>query len=175
VSSDDFARIALQHEIERFLVLEADLLDRREFEAWLDLLDEEVRYVLPVRAVTPTEAHAPAGDPRHANTFVDETKETLERRVRRMALPNAWSEQPPARTCRFVSNVRIAPSPTDVLEVTSSLMVYRSRLAQDGLLFVGARHDRLRRSSHAPGWRLLRREVHVLDAVIMANHLGILF
>jgi 3-phenylpropionate/cinnamic acid dioxygenase small subunit len=39
----------LAREIEDFLYTEAELLDERRFEEWLDLLGEDVRYWMPMR------------------------------------------------------------------------------------------------------------------------------
>jgi 3-phenylpropionate/cinnamic acid dioxygenase small subunit len=41
--------LLLAREIERFLYAEANLLDERRFEEWLDLLTEAVRYWMPMR------------------------------------------------------------------------------------------------------------------------------
>ena len=43
------AYFELKQEIEDFLYEEADLLDRREFEAWLDLLADDLSYFMPMR------------------------------------------------------------------------------------------------------------------------------
>jgi 3-phenylpropionate/cinnamic acid dioxygenase small subunit len=169
------AKVVLHYELERFLIMEADLLDRRDFDAWLDLLDDDLHYVIPNQAIAVAETDSRSVGFTHANSFLDETKVALERRIRRMALPNAWSEHPPPRTCRFVSNVRVTSMPDEVFAVASSLLVYRSRLANDGRLIAGARRDRIRRTDGPSGWRLLRREVQVLDAVIEANHLSVIF
>jgi 3-phenylpropionate/cinnamic acid dioxygenase small subunit len=115
------------------------------------------------------------GDVVHANSYIDETKPILERRIRRMVLPNAWSENPTPRICRFVSNIRVTSESDDVFAVASSLLLYRSRLAHDGRFITGARSDLIRRADSPVGWRLLRREVQLLDAVIETHNLSIIF
>ena len=39
----------LQQEIADFLFAEAELLDERRFREWLDLLDEDISYFMPIR------------------------------------------------------------------------------------------------------------------------------
>ena len=40
----------LYYEIEQFLLDEADLLDERRFEEWLELMTDDVHYWMPTRA-----------------------------------------------------------------------------------------------------------------------------
>ena len=50
------SRMEQQHAIEQFYYREARMLDDRRFLAWLELLTEDVRYVIPTR-------HISLGDP----------------------------------------------------------------------------------------------------------------
>jgi 3-phenylpropionate/trans-cinnamate dioxygenase subunit beta len=174
VSDVELPQLLLHHAIERFLFLEAELLDRQDFAAWLNLLDDDVAYLMPTQAVSASGGDAPEGGIVHSNSYMDETKAALERRVRRLALPTAWSEHPPTRTCRFVSNVRVVPEAEGLFTVASSLLVYRSRLAHDGQLIAAARLDHIRRVDTDCGWRLRRREVRLLDTVIGMHNLSII-
>ena len=168
-------QLLVDRAIERFLILEAELLDRQDFLAWLSLLDDEVAYTMPTEALSASGDKAPGDGIVHANTYMDENKAALERRVRRLGLPTAWSEHPPTRTCRFVSNVRVAPEGVGLFRVASSLLVYRSRLDHDGRLIAAARLDQVRRVESDCGWRLRRREVRLLDTVIGMHNLSIIF
>lgn len=106
------------------LVHEAELLDERRFEEWLALYDEDAWYWAPVLAEAIERGLALA--------HFDEDRTQMEARIRRLRQPNAWSEQPPVRTCRLVGNVRIAGnSANGAIEVRSKLLVqeYRNRAA----------------------------------------------
>jgi 3-phenylpropionate/cinnamic acid dioxygenase small subunit len=64
----------------------------------------------------------------------DDDHTQLEARIRRLRQPNAYSEHPPARTCRLIGNVRIAAqSASGELTVRSALVVheYRNRAFGD--------------------------------------------
>ena len=41
-------QLLLERNIERFLYTEAELLDQRRFEEWLDLLTEDIHYWMPM-------------------------------------------------------------------------------------------------------------------------------
>ncbi|MCI0846661.1 MAG: 3-phenylpropionate dioxygenase, partial [Chloroflexi bacterium] len=43
------AQVLLKYEIEEFLYEEAELLDERHFEEWLELLTDDIRYFMPMR------------------------------------------------------------------------------------------------------------------------------
>ncbi|MEC8372558.1 MAG: aromatic-ring-hydroxylating dioxygenase subunit beta, partial [Pseudomonadota bacterium] len=43
-----FDQLLLRHQVEQFYNAEAELLDSRQFNAWLDLLTDDVRYWMPV-------------------------------------------------------------------------------------------------------------------------------
>ncbi|MEO2140966.1 MAG: aromatic-ring-hydroxylating dioxygenase subunit beta, partial [bacterium] len=45
----NISRILLKEEIQDFLFREAELLDERNFEEWLDLLTDDIRYWMPMR------------------------------------------------------------------------------------------------------------------------------
>ena len=49
------ARLLLKHEVEDFLYREADLLDERRYEEWLDLFTEDAHYWMPLRRNVPRE------------------------------------------------------------------------------------------------------------------------
>ena len=46
---DPQQRMVLKSEVEEFLYAEADLLDSRRFDDWLELLADDIHYWMPVR------------------------------------------------------------------------------------------------------------------------------
>jgi 3-phenylpropionate/cinnamic acid dioxygenase small subunit len=75
-------RLLLEAEIERFFSAEAELLDERRFDDWLELLHDDIRYWMPiarnVRFNQPELEYTREGA--EANWF-DEGKDTLKKRV----------------------------------------------------------------------------------------------
>ncbi len=142
-------------EIQRFMHHEAALLDRREFLAWLDLLTDDIGYRISLHVAR----EAGAGPEHYA--IVDEDRDALTLRVRQLAEPRlTLAENPPSLTRRFVSNLEaMHAAPPDSFAVATNLLVHRARpRARETGLYVGARHDVLRRTRGV----LLLAERHVL-------------
>jgi PAH dioxygenase small subunit len=131
--------LELRFAVNDLLVAEAEMLDDRRFEEWLALFTDDVEYTAPVR-VTRRSGHP---DVVEDIGYFDENLQSLGLRVRRLSTDVAWAEDPPSKTRRFVTNIRIAAADDDLL-VRSNLMLFRSR-GDDGSydLIVGERHDRL--------------------------------
>lgn len=82
---------------------EAYLLGAQHYQAWLDTLTDDVRYVMPVRVTT---ARGAGFDTSPGMAHFDEDKYSLSQRVARFATEHAWAEDPPSRLRHFVTNVR---------------------------------------------------------------------
>ena len=100
-------RMLLKFEVEEFLFMEADLLDSRKYDEWLECLADEIHYWMPIRRTTTAreverEFTKPGG-----MAFFDDDKSVLALRVRRLAIGRAWAEDPPSRTRRLITNIRI--------------------------------------------------------------------
>ena len=98
----------------------------------------------------------------------EETWEHLHQRVRRLATGSAWAEEPPSRTRRLVTNVRVEPAADDRVRASSNLLLYRTRHDADVQIFVASRVDELR--PHAEyRWQIVARTI-VLDATTVPGH-----
>jgi 3-phenylpropionate/cinnamic acid dioxygenase small subunit len=152
-------------EVTEFLLLEAELLDNREFNQWLSVLTEDMRYVMPVRE-TRSKGEGAGFVPE--TTWFDDTRSSLETRVRRLYARYPVAEDPPSRTRHFVSNIRAQKTDqaTD-LDVKSNLLLYRSRGNSPNYdLFSAERRDILRKVNGS--WKLARRTV-LLDQTILGS------
>lgn len=143
-------------EVSRLLFDEAQLLDSGQFDAWLELLAPDLRYWAPVR-LDVSRADEAADEASRLPLF-DETRESLELRVKRLATGFAWIESPPSRTRRFVTNVMVDDDKSGRLRVRSNLLVFRSRSPGDETLFSGRREDRWSRQGR---WLLHERKIIV--------------
>lgn len=163
----------LRHAIEDFFYLEAELLDDRRLREWLDLLTDDVHYWMPVRH-NPLERSADLNDelskPGEAYYFND-NKNTLTIRVERVYAKNAWAEMPPSRTRHLVSNVRVSNAAGSEIEVQSNFLCYRTRMENDQDLFVGTRHDVLRRAND--NFKVARRKIILDQANLAAKNISI--
>ena len=109
----ELARLLLKQDVEDFLYREAELLDERRYEDWLELLADDVRYWMPMRRNVPADAPERefTREGEDVNWF-DEGKETLTRRVQQIRTGVHWAEQPPSRLCHMITNVQKVLAPT---------------------------------------------------------------
>jgi 3-phenylpropionate/cinnamic acid dioxygenase small subunit len=157
------------NEVLQFLYAEGGLLDANRLEEWLGLLDPAVIYRAPVRT---TVARGDGSGFSKGSFYFNETRGSLELRVKHATSANDWSEQPPSRTRRLITNVLVEQAGADLF-ATSSLLLVRSRwdLPQPEL-WSAQRHDQLVRSDgHL---RIRRRDIHLDHTNIQAPNLGIL-
>lgn len=155
----------------QWLVEEAHLLDQRMYTQWLDLLAEDIRYLMPVRVTTAKNA---GFDTLAGMSHFDEDVYSLRLRVARFETEHAWTEDPPSRLRHFVTNVRtFATERPGEFAVRSYELVFRSRGdVREAALLSAARDDVLRRAGDG---RLLlaRRVIEVDESVLRMQNLAI--
>lgn len=153
----------------QFLTEEAHLLDTSDFEAWLELMDPQIRYRMPVR-VTAVKA-ADETDVQTMHHF-DEDWYSLRKRVQRFHTDYAWTEDPQSRIRHHVSNVRTFQGAGDELIVESAVLLYRSRgdRTAPSLLSAG-RTDVLIPTE--VGLRLRQRDIEIDESVLRTQNLAI--
>jgi 3-phenylpropionate/cinnamic acid dioxygenase small subunit len=173
-------------EVEQFYYREARLLDERRFHEWLQLLTDDIHYWMPVRSSRyPKSSKAIAIlDPARYEeeelseedelAILDETKETLARRIARLDTGWAWAEDPPSRTRHIVANIEVEPGDTDTeLKVYSNFIVYRNRSETEQDFYVGGRQDVLRKGDGT--WQIARRKIILDQTVLLAKNVSIFF
>jgi benzoate/toluate 1,2-dioxygenase beta subunit len=89
----------LQHAVEQFLYQQAELLDTKQWQAWIDLFADDGVYWMPA-------------DPAHQHwegmpSIFAEDKNLMNVRMKRVLHPDAWSQRPLWGTNHVVSNVMI--------------------------------------------------------------------
>jgi phthalate 3,4-dioxygenase beta subunit len=157
-------------EAHRFLVNEAYLLDAQHYEAWLDLLTEDVHYLMPVRVTT---AAGAGFDTSPGMAHFDENKYSLSRRIARFATEHAWPEDPPSRLRHFITNVRtFLADDANHLIVDSAELLFRSRGdVNESTLVSCGREDLLRRDGDT--LKLARRTIFVDESVLRMQNLAV--
>jgi 3-phenylpropionate/cinnamic acid dioxygenase small subunit len=156
------------NQIVEFVYDEAALLDQWRFTEWSDLLATDLSYTAPIR-MTRTGAEKYDTIVRTMSHFNDDHSSMMGR-VGRLQLKSAWAEDPPSRTRRLVSNVRVWETTTaGEYEVESYLLLSRSRYEYATLNILSCvRHDLLR--VEGDSFKLARREIIIDQSVLgMAN------
>lgn len=141
------AEVATQVEITTFLALESELFDSRQFAGWVELVDEDFVYQVPV-PLTPDNPVAPAYDDQAF--LIEETRETLIGHWFSRYEPEmweiAWAENPPVRFRHFITNVRVRQAEeADVFDVRSNAIVSAVRQSSPTTTLHVERFDRVRR------------------------------
>jgi len=172
-------RLLLKDEIADFLAMEAELLDARRFDDWLDLLTEDIRYWMPIaRNVEAGDlAREFTAEGTDANWF-DEGIETLRQRVTQLATSVHWAEQPPSRTTHMIGNLQLAAvtpesGPAQEVRTRCRFLLYRNRLEDEQDIFIGKRNDTLRRVDGR--WKIAAREIYLDQTVMLSKNLSVFF
>lgn len=82
-------------DVQAFLMLEADLLDTRELDAWLALYTQDAVYWVP--------AEAGESNPEERISLFYDDRSILEDRIWRLGHPKMFSQNPPVRQVRVLS------------------------------------------------------------------------
>lgn len=161
--------LELRLEIQDFLIYEAECLDDRRFEEWLEHFTSDVSYKAPARVTKKN----PASNVVDAIGHFDDNIHSLTLRVKRLGTDVAWAEDPPSLTRRFVTGIRIRRTEKpDVLDVRSNLCLFRSR-GDRGLydLIVGERFDTFQQGSE--GWKISSRRIVLDQSSLSTKNLGV--
>lgn len=166
--------LLLHVEVERFFSAEAELLDERRFDEWLQLLHEEVRYWMPMaRNVRFDATEREYTRAESEMNWFDEGKDTLLKRVRQIQSGDHWAEEPRSRTTHLVANVRVEATDGPDISTKCRFVVCTNRLDHDFELFMGKRADVLRRG--ADGLQVLRRAIYLDQSVLLSRNLTTFF
>ena len=168
-------RLQLQREIEEFVAMEAELLDERRFNEWIQLIADDIRYRVPVRR------NMRFGEQDRENSsadseisWMDEEKRILVGRVRQIMTGIHWCEEPLSRVRHVISNVQVVAVRGDEVEERDRFIVYRNRLQDEWDLFAGKREQVLRRDG-ATGWKIAKRTVILDQNVLLAKNITFFF
>lgn len=119
----DELRATWQWDPVQFIHHEAELLDSRQFEAWLDLFAEDGRYWVPG-------SRGNATDPGRDVSVVFDDDLSRRQRVMRLMSGKQFAQEPASRTCRILSSERVSRaggSDRATVHVTTNMVIYESR------------------------------------------------
>ena len=145
--------LELQHEVEQFLYRQSELLDGKQWQAWVDLFTEDGIYWMPPDRSYKTWDGQPAifAEDRHLMTV----------RMNRVLHPDAWSQRPLWETNHVVSNVVIDKLDGVDLHVRSRFHMMELR-RDDVRHFAGSYQHHLKKT--ADGLRIKLQRVDMTNA-----------
>jgi 3-phenylpropionate/cinnamic acid dioxygenase small subunit len=144
-----------RHDCESFLLHEARLLDETKFDDWLALFTADAQYWVP--------SEPDQKSPYDTVSLIYDDRRLLETRVRRLASPRIYSQEPRSRTSRIVTNVTLEESGPDSALVRSKFMMVEFR-RNEQRLFGGTCFHRLVHGERDIRIRLKRVDLVNCDA-----------
>lgn len=145
---------------ERFLFVEARLLDERRFNEWEALFTDDGSYWVPID---------PTKESGQSISIISDDRKRLHERVYRLTQTPVLDQNPPSRTMRFVTNVEVESNSTDETRVRCRLLITEMRPggpAQAGMnlvrLFPARCEYRLRWVGGS--WKIVQKKIVLLDS-----------
>jgi 3-phenylpropionate/cinnamic acid dioxygenase small subunit len=122
------------HRCEQFLLHEARLLDEAKFDDWLSLFAPDAWYWVP--------SEPGQSNPHEVVSLIYDDRRLLETRVRRLASPRMYSQEPRSRCSRIVANATIEDADAAGCTVRSKFLMIEYR-RDTQRLFAGTAWHRL--------------------------------
>jgi len=165
--------LELSFKIERFLFMEARVLDAEDYTLWLSLMTEDIHYWAPtLQNRYLTDKVGVIKEDRMA--FFDDHYRDLERRVKRFNQPTAWTENPSIRHVHMISNVEaFKTEKSDEFLVHSTFVSFRSSRETDEDTIYGRRKDILRVDGDS--FKIAKRIIIMAQNVLMSKNINTLF
>lgn len=164
----------LRERVADFLAYEGELLDERQFERWLELLDEDVSYWMPV--VRNFEHRRPDDEYTRKDkdaAWFDEGKQTLMQRIKQIQGGDHWAEEPLSRTTHMTTNIRIVSATESEITVKCKFLLYVNRREEEVRLFVGKRTDVLQ--PHGDSFLIKKRSIFLDQSKMLFKNLTTFF
>lgn len=144
----------VQHAVEQFLYQQAELLDTKQWQAWIDLFTPDGMYWMPPDASYKTWDGQPA--------IFAEDRNLMHVRMGRVQHPDAWSQRPLWGTNHLVSNVVIDKVAKNG-DVTARSRFHMMELRRDDVRhFAGQYTHHLKKSKG--GYRIKLQRVDMVNA-----------
>jgi 3-phenylpropionate/cinnamic acid dioxygenase small subunit len=145
--------MGLQHDVEQFLYRQSELLDTKQWQAWIDLFADDGVYWMPA---DPADKHwdgVPA--------IFAEDRNLMNVRMKRVLHPDAWSQRPQWGTNHVVSNVILESESAAEIVVRSRFHMMELR-RDDVRHFAGSYRHHLKKTQDS--YRIQLQRVDMTNA-----------
>ena len=141
--------------VEHFLYRQAEILDERRWQEWLELFTPDGYYWMPVCEEQTTGDGVP-------NIFYED-HDLMTMRIKRVTHPRAHSQHPPNRMSHVVSNIIVESEDPETGDVVARSKFYAAEFRDDAVRhFAGKYRHHLRRTED--GYRITLQRVDLVDA-----------
>ncbi|SAL04952.1 aromatic-ring-hydroxylating dioxygenase subunit beta [Caballeronia calidae] len=146
-----------------FIWREAELLDRRDYRAWLALWEPSGFYVVPIDPDTTDYAAT--------LNYAYDDQDMREKRVQRMTSGYSASASDAARTVRTVSRFTLSSDSADVVEVKSSQVIVAYKRGVSTIFAADLTH-KISMASGEP--KLVEKVIRLIDSTEALSAIGFL-
>jgi len=146
------------------LVREAYLLDRFQFDEWLEMYTADATYWVPLE-------HGQA-DPVNTSSIVYDDRRLMELRVKQSRHPRAHARVPAARTVHQVSNVVLLEASAQEAVVASALMLAEFRSERQRVFAALVEH---RLCATEQGWKIAAKKVELINSEGELDGIAVIF
>ena len=144
----------LQREVEQFLYRQAELLDDKHWQAWMDCFADDGLYWMPARPEQTDWDGTPS-------IFIED-KLLMEVRKGRVTHPNAWSQAPLWETNHIVSHVAIESA--GPMEIVARSRFHVMELRRDAIRHFGGRYRHTLMRDAAGALKIKMQRVDLFNA-----------
>lgn len=162
-------------EVSDFLYEEAEYLCDRNYQAWLPMLSEDLSYKMFIASNVSSKA-LPSEylESELGVAWFDEGKDVIGMRIQQLATGMHWAEEPPSRTSRLITNIRLsefdADAPGQSVSVRYNFLINRVRNDDEDDYLSGKKIDRI--EFRDGRWQLKSRRIYVNQSVILMGNLS---
>ncbi len=154
---------ALLAQVSQLLIREAQCLDERRWEEWLDLMTPDVEFWVPAWH---GENELTCDPQREMSLMYYPSRQGLEDRVYRVRTGRSVASDPLPRTCHFVTNIRSALQSDGTCQVDANWQTLCWR-RDESTTYFGHYQYVLTPQTQDDAWRIRRKKVVVLNSLIV--------
>lgn len=164
----------IHHEVSQFLFREARMLDEERFGEWFETLAADIHYWLPLRENRYRKDRRPPPEPHNCASVYNDDYDDIAMRLKRLETGLVWTEDPPARYNRVITNIEVETTEqADELAVYSNVLLYRNRRQDEDVWFSAKRRDRIRSVDGL--WKICRRHIFVSHHLFPDENVSVFF
>jgi 3-phenylpropionate/cinnamic acid dioxygenase small subunit len=146
------ADLALQHDVEQFLFLEARLADEHRYPEWEALWADDGLYWVP--------ANGENIDPEMEMSIIYDNRSRISLRVRQLLTGKRHTQEPQSSLRRLISNVEITDVKGDDIHVGANTIIFETNQRGDTLW--GARNEYVLRRA-GDSFKMARKKVTLVN------------
>ncbi|EIF32018.1 small subunit of phenylpropionate dioxygenase [Burkholderia sp. Ch1-1] len=142
--------------LEQFVIVEARLADESRYEEWEALLDDDIRYWVPI--------NGEVANPDNDVSIINDNRSRLATRLRQLRTGTRHSQAPLSVMRRLISNVEYSRLGSDEFQVEANFVVYEFQTQSVNQLALWPGRVEYRLRMKPAGLRMFLKKVMLVNA-----------